>query len=291
MRENGGNAVLLSVLDGVHKGASVRSDGPVLLIGSAPSCDILVSDAAVAGQHLTLHIDGTEVLVEAKGGPVILNGQTTVEIGARARLRLPVELGFGGIRAGLAWEGGARNRSMLPPKLLWAAAALVSVASAVAVQASGAFEPTDRPQPELPKLAAQVNAVSGLGMDAGAALSARLHQAGMDTLKVTADGSRVTVSGDLPATRISEWRDIQTWFDRTFGSLHVLESKVGAAAERVEPRFDFQAVWFGARPYAIGSDGARLYEGAALEGGWVIKDISDGRLTVRRGNEDFVLTF
>ncbi|WP_236551377.1 SctD/MshK family protein [Billgrantia tianxiuensis] len=56
------------------------------------------------------------------------------------------------------------------------------------------------------------------------------------------------------------------------------------------PALQFQAVWFGDNPYVVDARGERLYPGAPLQEGWVLAEIAEGRVTVRRDGTEFSLT-
>ncbi len=288
------HSLKLSVLGGIHRGAVIELTGPVSRIGSGSMCDVLLSDDGVEGEHFVVRTDGKATSIEAVNGPIVLGSGTKIDAGACTNVEIPARFEVESVQLLLEWaqefkgEGGSFRRF----RGVWiCGAAAFLAASAVALHVNGAVgdparlsnQDADPVMPVPTKVASSAEVVADL--------NGRLREMGLGTLVVTANGSQVNVTGALPPTQMSEWLDIQKWFDGRFGASYILSSHVDSRLERPEPRFNFQAVWFGDRPYAIGSDGARLYVGAALEGGWVIEEIRDGRLTVRRDNENFVLTF
>ncbi|MBD9524730.1 hypothetical protein IB262_33175 [Ensifer sp. ENS02] len=294
MGETVRHPLLLSVLDGIHRGAIAELTGPICRIGSGPMCDVLISDVDVAEEHFVLRVDRKMVSIEAAGGSVLLGSGTRISAGARVKVALPVRFEAGNVQLGLAWASDAKVEpaGLTRFRGAWICAAAAFVAtSALALHVNGAVGEPDRIPPRGAQPPNAVSSKRGPDIDVAAVLRGHLREVGIDGLAVSADGAQVNVKGELPAAHMSDWLDTQKWFDGRFGASYVLSSQVDSSPERPEPRFNFQAVWFGDRPYAIGSDGTRLYVGAALEGGWIIADIRDGRLTVRRDNENFVLTF
>lgn len=124
----------------------------------------------------------------------------------------------------------------------------------------------------------------------GEALRQQLSQAGLDGLQVRDSGSHLMVSGEFAPERYADWTDVQRWFDRHYGSSHVLISSAQPSLAADKPAFEFRAVWLGDNPYVIGPSGKRLYPGAALREGWVLSEISDNGVMLRRGDDEFTLT-
>ncbi|MDN3556892.1 SctD/MshK family protein [Halomonas maura] len=122
------------------------------------------------------------------------------------------------------------------------------------------------------------------------ALAQQLEEAGLDSLQVRDAGNHLVVSGEFAPERYDAWRDVQRWFDQHHGSSQVLISDARPGLALDAPAFQFQAVWFGDNPYVIDARGERLYPGAALREGWVLAEIGDSRVTVRRGDDEFSLT-
>ncbi|QHC49091.1 hypothetical protein EKK97_04940 [Billgrantia tianxiuensis] len=94
----------------------------------------------------------------------------------------------------------------------------------------------------------------------------------------------------MPPERYEEWRDVQHWFDQHYGSRQLLISEARPRLSVDSPALQFQAVWFGDNPYVVDARGERLYPGAPLQEGWVLAEIAEGRVTVRRDGTEFSLT-
>ena len=291
-------ALLLEVTAGVHEGVSLPLDSQTYRIGSAADCDLTLSDADIGAHHMTFHRQGSDVVIEAIGGDVVVDKHGLVPVGHGLRCSAPCELKIGGATITLSLPRSRRTDMRKIPQRGWIAigGAALSLLTIAAVQAGvadfigSAEAPLAYQAVEQSDRSPTVPAPVGAGAVA-ASLSAKLAEKGLGTLKVAAEGSRLTVSGNLGEDNRKLWSDVQSWFDRTYGGTYVLTSFVGAEPEKEYPKFNLRAVWFGEQPYAIGSDGTRLYKGAALEDGWIIKDIRDGRLVAGRQDEEFVLTF
>ncbi len=291
-------ALLLRVTAGVHDGVLLPLEGNSYRLGSAADCDLTLSDSNVSAHHMTLQLQGSNVLIEAIGGDVVIDGDTLVPAGHGVRSPLPLELQIGGATIELSSPIPEGDGLRKMPRASWIAigGGALTLLTIAAVQAGvGDFLGSDN------RTIAHHSAKHGQTVESvhapladgpvAASLKTKLTEVGLSDLKVDADGTRFTVSGELAADDNKAWANIQNWFDRTYGGTYVLTSMVGAMAPKVHPKFNLQAVWFGDAPYAISSDGTRLYKGAALEDGWIIKDIRDGRLTAARQGEEFVLTF
>ncbi|QEM82566.1 FHA domain-containing protein [Halomonas binhaiensis] len=122
------------------------------------------------------------------------------------------------------------------------------------------------------------------------ALQNRLTEAGLDKLKVEDAGNHLVVSGEFAPHQHADWQAVQRWFDESYGSRQVLISNAMPGVTPDHPDFRFQAVWLGDNPYVIGDNGERLYPGAALQQGWVLAEIANDRLTLRRGEDEMFLT-
>ncbi|MCE8033366.1 FHA domain-containing protein [Halomonas sp. MCCC 1A11057] len=122
------------------------------------------------------------------------------------------------------------------------------------------------------------------------ALAQRLTEAGLEGLQVRDAGNHLIVAGEFPPERYEEWRDVQHWFDQHYGSRQLLISEARPRLSVDSPALQFQAVWFGDNPYVVDARGERLYPGAPLQEGWVLAEIAEGRVTVRRDGTEFSLT-
>lgn len=141
-----------------------------------------------------------------------------------------------------------------------------------------------------PQAAEAAMALAASTLSPSEALRQRLARTGLDSLMVKDLGHHLVVSGEFAADRYTAWNDVQRWFDSQYGSEQVLISDAQPSPVADEPAFEFRAVWFGDNPYVISASGQRLYPGAALREGWVLSDIGDGRVMLRRGDEEFALT-
>ncbi|MBB4277858.1 FHA domain-containing protein [Rhizobium mongolense] len=286
----------LDVLDGVHSGVSLPLEKGSYVIGSAPDCDLMLSDRDVSAHHMRLQFAGSEVMIEATGADVMVQ-DTSVPVGHGLHVKTPVTISLGSARLRLCRPAQAAPRKTDKSKrTTWmiGGVAAFSLLTIAAVQAGIADVGDQLPMAsfdETTVTAGTVSASMPSADEVSSALAAKLAAAGLSDLQVKADGTRFAVSGALDDEARKSWGDVQTWFDRSYGTNYVLTSMVGEAAVKTSPKFNLQAIWFGETPYAIGSDGTRLYKGAALEDGWYIKDIRDGSLKVGRQGEEFVLRF
>jgi Inner membrane component of T3SS, cytoplasmic domain len=70
----------LSVVGGLHAGAKLSlGDMPICVIGSAPHCDVILRDNAVALEHLTVITRTDGSIVRALGGPFMADGKVVAQ--------------------------------------------------------------------------------------------------------------------------------------------------------------------------------------------------------------------
>jgi hypothetical protein len=304
----------LEVVDGVHSGVTLPLDKSVYSIGSKPGTDIILADEGVAPEHGVIRLHGRTVIVEAVGGDIGLGTRHRVAHGHGCRTTLPVELSLGSAVIRIAQPAESRTPFIGGTALRWSA--IGAVACAVLIPMSGydpvaAISRMSLAAPAAPvsdaapsrfaltgertaatdRLSSAADA-TGTTVDAAAgALGEKLAQAGLAELAARVDGSRVLVSGAILHDQNAAWSDIQRWFDATFGSRYVLASAVGIRPPGGNPKFDLQAIAFSESPYVITADGQRRYPGAVLDKGWVIKEISERRLTLTKNGQELALSF
>lgn len=394
----------LEVRSGLHSGVAVPLEQPVCRIGSATGCDVILSDADVAAEHVILRFHARMVAIEAVGGAIEANGKLLAQ-GTGWRSPLPVTLAIGEVKLTLtrpelclppALQSALRGmdtlqhrvqasvpvvRSALRRRLtpfratlqrfalpmvlilqgrlmrLWSrierATApvsqrfgarlaplgrfvshqwrrvpipahwrqrlaqvrqgpvhvlarrstavtvlcttlaiigiyqLVGVGTAGASISASALHSTGMLHPQAAEAARSLTVVD---TPPGEALVQRLAEVGLEGLQVRDAGNHLVVAGEFPPERYDEWRDVQLWFDQHYGGSQLLISEARPQLSSDSPALQFQAVWFGENPYVVGPRGERLYPGAALQEGWVLAEIADNRVTVRRGSDEFSLT-
>ncbi len=115
------------------------------------------------------------------------------------------------------------------------------------------------------------------------ALRQQLLKAGLMAIEITTDATSITAKGTIDPSALAAWRDIEQWFDRTFGISIVLTSQVEAKSVRRSPPLTVQAIWAGSGSYVIDGRGQKLFEGALADDGWVIEQIEQSRVVLRRG--------
>ncbi|SDP45080.1 EscD/YscD/HrpQ family type III secretion system periplasmic domain-containing protein [Phyllobacterium sp. OV277] len=286
----------LNVLDGVHRGVTVPISGDDCEIGSSTDCDLFLSDSSIEGRHFSIRRAGAMVVIGAHGGEVIINDRTRLDIGKGMRTKLPVKISAGGVSMVLDGPANARHslQSYLQPLrkagLFGGCVALLGLSIAL-VQAGVASNLDGRRTDSTIAAASQVVPDVSAAADPQQVLNQMLADNGLGALDVQWDGSRVHVDGAVDPAQMKKWADVQYRFDSQYGSHNVVSSSVHEVAKKIQPKFKLQAIWFGEKPYAIAADGSRLYTGAALEDGWIIKEIGADRLVVKRNVEEFTLTF
>jgi hypothetical protein len=122
-------------------------------------------------------------------------------------------------------------------------------------------------------------------------LKLKLKQAGLESIQITSDGSRLEASGKIPEERMGEWTSIQRWFDENFAPQLMLSANVTGGGEAPAPPLHLEAIWLGERPHIIADNGMRYYEGAVTNSGWILQSIQNNRIMLRKGGETLSLNY
>ncbi len=296
----------LEVVGGVHSGVRLSLEDGDYSIGSKSEADIVLRDEGVAAQHVIICVDGREVRAEAVGGDLRI-GDQDIEAGHGYRLRLPAELIIGNASIKLSRDGdkgGLFDRFPIAEKIAArpVAAALSAVGCVLAViAASYALQGpgNDETRSEF-AMTNDSGAVptsvreAAAPADAGTAtheLESKLETAGLSNIIVAADGTRITASGSVAQSQASAWTTIQRWFDRTYAPALMLSANVHVSSASAQPAIHLQAIWYGDHPYIIADNGTRYYEGAVLEGGWILQSIDNERVLLKKDEETLTLSY
>jgi hypothetical protein len=327
-RESVSSKPELQVVGGFHNGVSLALDEGVYSIGSTADADIVLRDSGVASEHALLRIDSHGMRVEAMGGDIGI-GDELITQGHGCKLRLPTEIAIGAARLKLSHPGArgtgffagpvgqfmSRNPIATAGGVICCALVITVATRQQAPQMNigeAVVEPkftlpsTAQAKPELPKTAYHADiglpgaASSGAVTDVSAQstveeaasyLQARLKSVNINSLKVSASDKRVQVVGNLAKRDAPAWISAQQWFDETYSGRVVLTANVAIGENQNVPPLRLQAIWFGERPYILTDEGARFYEGARLESGWMVQRIAEDRIVLERDGESLALTY
>jgi Inner membrane component of T3SS, cytoplasmic domain/Inner membrane component of T3SS, periplasmic domain len=306
----------LEVLAGVHRGVTLLLDSAEFRIGSSPQADIILSDPGVAAEHAILRVDRAGVRIDAIGAEVGV-AQDRIPVAHGCRTRLPVDIVLGEAELLLSrpdLDADLQSRSHLGAAAGWLARKPVTAAGtllgfvlavtfavqdgAQTIRAERLFTKASRA--DASDARADFAYIAGPRTADGRAtaeqaareLGARLDAAKIQGLRVSALDGRLTVTGKLGKQEAADWAAIQQWFDQTYGSRIVLTASISAGAERqAMPSLQLQAIWYGEHPYIITTEGARFYQGAVLDNGWIVREIGEDRLLLAREGETVALTY
>ncbi len=299
----------LEVVGGLHSGVRLSLADGDYSIGSKAGADIVLRDDGVASQHVIICIDGNDIRAEAIGGTLRV-GDEEIEFGHGCRLRLPTVLTIGSASIQLTSDrktsglaGGFPILSKLADRPAITAGVLgVALATTIAWHGLQATPADGDGQAELAMAASRSDAASaslpagGGGLevsadDAARALQDKLRIAGIETISIATDGPHLTATGRLPENRATDWTTIQRWFDKTYSPRMNLSANVASDPASAKPAVRLQAIWFGERPYIIAENGSRYYQGAILDNGWILQEIGEDRVMLKKGEENLTLTY
>ncbi len=302
-------AMQLKIVGGLHSGVHLPLESGDYTIGSSGDADIVLRDDGVAPQHVVICIDVHDVRVEAIGGDLRVD-DNAIETGHGYRLRLPTTLTIGSASLQLSRpDDGLGFIGRLPllakvaerPGATWAAIIGAALTAALVLHSRAQTATVAKP----PRYALNSNAVmpsaavptgkpgnvSSDVEEAVGELKHKLKTAGIDTIKISTNGTQLIATGKLPESRASDWMTMQRWFDRTYAAKLVLTSDVLVGQAVAPPALRLQAIWYGERPYIIAENGTRYYEGAVLDNGWILQHIAESGVTLRKDEEKLTLTF
>ena len=302
----------LDIVEGLHHGVNLALDGAEYLVGANVEADIVLRDEGVLPNHAKLFLGKSDLSVEATGGDVVI-GKTRIAIGHGSRVRLPAKLTIG--KAVLQIAPGARTgRSLIDPRGIvdHAAQHPVPVASAALACAAAALFVSQAMRGAAPdwtpviaanladkafsetRNAGPLNAAAlshSSTESAAAELGEKLKEAGINTIRLNAGNGRISAKGRLSDEQAADWTSVQRWFDTKYGSSAVLTTNVAIGPLSGPAPVRMQAVWFDKRPYIIAENGSRYYEGAILESGWIVQQIAENRVVLRKADETLALTY
>jgi type III secretion protein D len=312
----------LSVQSGLHVGVRQGLAAGTYLVGRSMEADVVLVDDCLAPLHarLALEADGCEV--ESTADNVVLNG-IMLGAGETRIARYPADIVLNGVQLRCTRRRGKIRFAFLRHGLGAAAILICLIlllqgfpAGADKVTGNGdyvtaqrpkslgcdsncfskyprqraAISPTSMPAPASPSDQANTGRVgAGLGAspatlkDAADALRQRLLAAGLTTVEIVSDTAAITARGNIDSAALGKWRDIEQWFDRTFGITIVLTSQVEAKSSSPSAPLTVQAIWAGAGPYVIDGRGQKLFAGAVISDGWIVDRIEQNRVVLRRG--------
>ncbi|KAB7536409.1 FHA domain-containing protein [Klebsiella pneumoniae] len=287
-------ALTLTVLAGLHHGATTSLDRSDMTIGSDERCDVVLLDPGVAAQHARIRYDTRQqAIIAAQDDDLVLyvEGRTQhplhVPKGHGVRCRLPVELAMGPqVRLKLLPTAPVRS----PHRAVWwqcggvAAAALLLSTLAYALS----------PSPPAPLLSAEHPATAQplppTLMQLQEELEAALQRAQLTQLRVSTEEGVLQVSGPLADSQQTAWQKVRYWLDSRSGSRLVVMTHFTAPDEAPPSTRDVAAVWFGPSPYVVGSRGNKIYPGQTLTQGWVIDAIEMQGIRLHKHDRHWVLT-
>lgn len=312
-----GSGVTFEVTRGLHGGAKLNLDDGPCTIGSSIDCDIVLKDAGIAPTHVRLRRKGGQIELDAVGGDINLPGGQVVPMGHGRRFRLPLTVTVGSAEIRLGGDGQPQVGPAVTRRSGVAAAALMVAAIAVLIvwnnfsvaQAERSNQEDLEGAPGLTQLASLdgtgqdiVGSIQGGQQETSRPVSATLGQAeqqlrshldqsGLGQLDIRSEPGRLIASGTVAKELSAAWTNVQAWFDQTYGGNILLVSNVAIVGVGDVPRLALQAIWYGDKPYIIAADGARYYEGAFIDDGWAIKQISETSLLLVKEGATIALKY
>ncbi len=313
--ERGSGNLTLHVLSGLHEGVVQPVAPGALRIGGGAGADLVLADDGLAPVHVELDFAAGRASLLALHPGVMLGAQEIVP-GTPVQTSLPAVFCVAGVE--FRCEGPAplprprwRRRSIhLPLVTLGVFAALAlfrhsdqpalasveadapmeATTSVPRAAASSAALESPAVMPAVPPQEAVKPAPPALApASAAAVLRTKLSEAGLAGIKIAAQDRVLVASGLIPPADAPRWQAVREGFDRATGGRVPLRNAVEARADR-PVALHVDSVWTGTFPNII-VGGAKYLEGSMLPNGWTLERIGDGRLTLRRGEQQVLVAF
>jgi hypothetical protein len=304
LHSESGEEPRLQVIGGLHDGVGLTLGVRDYRIGSSTGADIVLRDNNIAAEHAVLRVERSGVRIEATGGEIGLNGGILAK-GHGCRVRFPAELTFGNTRVRLT---GAQDPYLVVAERSWRVlhsfitsrpilssagfvltVAIVSVAAMSLPRGGAGLRPHNAPVPP------SVNLPASTAETAVTQLKRRLLDYNIDGIKVIVAGDQLTVSGRVGRSSTSDWNSVLKWFDETYANQIALASTVEIVNDNETAKgamqLRLQAVQFGDRPYIIFDDGMHYFEGALLDNGWMIKQITEQKIMFSKADQTIVIKY
>ena len=313
----------LSVQSGLHVGVRQGLPGGTYLVGRSMEADIVLMDDCLAPLHARLALDAEGCEVESTADNVVLNGiridagetriarypANIVLNGIQLQCtRRRAKIRFAFLKQGLGAAAVLTCLALVLQGFPAGADKVVGNGKSASAQRRGltGCEPdcfnkytgtraATLARSTLAAASLPGQATTGTGgarpgpggsptlQGAADALRQQLTTAGLTAIEIVSDAAAITAKGSIDPTALGKWRDVQQWFDRTFGIAIVLTSQVEAKSPSPGAPLTVQAIWAGAGSYVIDGRGQKLFAGAVVGDGWIVDQIERKRVLLRRG--------
>lgn len=280
--------VTVCVQSGRHKGAKVALDQKTYTAGRSPDCDIVLFEPSLADRHCRLDVEENAIIITALDGGITIPGKGEIGPGFRTKLQGPTAIEIGDVKLDLQVE--APQPRQFPTMIL--AGGLAGLGAVVVIGLS-LFAPSEAPtNPSWQASTAQSSdASSGVAQQAAslapekpekvdyAAISAKVAQElarrGLAKVSLEHSDSMLTLAGQIEATKLTEFRSFQRWFDESFPGTVLRANLVTVkVAKKVDVRPPvIQSVWHVGTPYIVVGD-ERYYRNDVLPNGWQLSRIN-----------------
>ncbi len=288
----------LAVLNGAHKGAVIRLSGSKIVVGGSDTCNAVLSDKSANNASVCILTDDTgQVLVsdcvgDVRVGSKALSSNRSIRLAPGVPLYVgDVKLAVGDSETDATAQMSSRNHnSML---LRWGAgAALALVFSGVIGMTSGvakAYLPK-APITSVPSYVALTKDRTG---SIAADLEDKMLGMGMNNLLVDKYPAQklVLVSGVLPSSAETDWKQVTRWFDGKYGTQIALQSNIRFEDQSIVMPFSIKSVVLSPWPHVVLHDGKQVELGMSVPGGWVVDGINETHISFVKGSEALVVKY
>ncbi|WP_147061302.1 SctD/MshK family protein [Kozakia baliensis] len=308
----------LRILSGIHAGAFSLVDKSPILVGSDASADISLLDDGVEPHHVRIEqVNPNRLSITALADGVELNDTILAREETR-EITLPAVMQLGVVSLSLepdqivsnldeALEEQGQSGKNFPVldyfKALNTTVLLVGIIGVflIGILVDVLWRPSAITKPEhaqTSELSASVtknvtkpDADVPLSDDKlGKIVVAALNQAHFSSLKVMVGTGVVTVEGIIPQEQMARFRNVEQWFDATYGARYVWLPNITQKSQTVPLNLPIQAVWDGDNPNIV-MHGQRYRIGSELVTGMSLLDITKHGVIVSQGSQTVTIRY
>ncbi|GBR34426.1 hypothetical protein NKW55_09680 [Gluconobacter kondonii] len=261
---------MLVVQNGLHSDAVMTFGTEPVIIGSGPDATMALLDDGIAAQHLSIRQQsGSTYILQALAPDVVVN-TVALPSGESTTVTGPATLLLGTVSLHLGSDGTIAappetltsttedipdtKRKTNPTFMIVGGMAIVLmlvVMQALSRSATPAHKTASVSPSRTPDLETASTQQTVSDAELGRLVVQQLTQNHLPELKVSASSGVIIIDGSLSAQEMKTFRDVEKWFDASFGTQAVWVSNVSVAPESAPVDVPIQAVWSGKNPNIV----------------------------------------
>ncbi|MFT9365244.1 MAG: EscD/YscD/HrpQ family type III secretion system periplasmic domain-containing protein [Gluconobacter sp.] len=261
---------MLVVQNGLHSDAVMTFGTEPVIIGSGPDASMALLDDGIAAQHLSIRQQSDSVYLLHALAPDVVVNTVALPPGESTTVTGPATLRLGPVSLHLDSDGtiaASPEQLTSPPKNIvdtkrktnptlmivggMATVLMLFVIQALSHSATPAHKTASISASRAPDLETASLQQPVSDAELGRLVVQQLTKNNLPELKVSVSSGVIIIDGSLSAQEMKTFRDIEKWFDASFGTQAVWVSNVSVAPEAAPVDVPIQAVWSGENPNIV----------------------------------------